>query len=98
MRDERDIATELRDSGGRHADHQGSEGGGMTRDRVVVYARLCTHPRIDIQVALAESERVLKTVLERRLEGGGWMAAVQWSERLCKTFIPHDGPETAAES
>ena len=67
MRDERDIAAELRDSGGR-------------------------------LWSSVESERVLKTVLERRLEGGGWMAAVQWSERLCKTFIPHDGPETAAES
>ncbi len=95
MRDERDIAAELRDSGGRLWSSVECD---MTRDRVVVYARLCTHPRIDIQVALAESERVLKTVLERRLEGGGWMAAVQWSERLCKTFIPHDGPETAAES
>ena len=95
MRDERDIAAELRDSGGRLWSSVECD---MTRDRVVVYARLCTHPRIDIQVALAESERVLKTVLERRLEGGGWMAAVQWSERLCKTFIPPDGPETAAES
>ena len=83
MRDERDIAAELRDSGGRLWSSVECD---MTRDCVVVYARLCTHPRIDIQV------------LERRLEGGGWMAAVQWSERLCKTFIPHDGPETAAES
>jgi hypothetical protein len=65
----------------------------------VIYARLSTHPQIDLQTALAESERVLKAVLERRLEcSSGWMAAVQWSERVCKTFTPNDGAERTRES
>jgi hypothetical protein len=54
---------------------------------VVVYARLNTHPRLDIDGALAESERLLTSVLGRRLDGQkSWVAAVQWSDRLCKTF------------
>jgi hypothetical protein len=56
---------------------------------VVVYARLYPHPRLDLAGALAESERLLKAVLGRRLDGQkNWVAAVQWSERLCKTFTP----------
>jgi hypothetical protein len=54
---------------------------------VVVYARLYTSSRLDIDGALAESERLFKSVLGRRLDGRkSWVAAVQWSDRLCKTF------------
>jgi hypothetical protein len=96
MHDDRDIAAELRHSGGPLWSSVECD---VKRDRVVIYARLCTHPQTDIQTALAESERVLKTVLERRMEGGGgWMAAVQWSERLCKTFVPNVAAKRATES
>jgi hypothetical protein len=55
----------------------------------VVYARLCAHPRLDVDGALVESERLLKSVIERRLEGRKrWVAAVHWSHRLCKTIVP----------
>jgi len=60
----------------------------VKRDRVVIYARLRAHPSLGVEHALAESERVFKSVLERRLEGHNWLATVQWSERLCKTFTP----------
>jgi hypothetical protein len=60
----------------------------MKRDCVVVYARLCPHPCLDIDGALAESERLLKSVLERRLDRHKtWVAAVQWSNRLSKTIV-----------
>jgi hypothetical protein len=55
-------------------------------DRVVIYARLRANPSLGVERALAESERVFKSVLEHRVEGHNWVAAVQWSERLCKTF------------
>lgn len=93
MFDERDIATELRTSG---SGLWSSVECDVTRDRVVVYARLVTHARTDLENALAESERVLNSVLGQRAESSrGWLAAVQWSERLCKTFTPNDGAEPA---
>lgn len=96
MFEERDIATELRASG---SGLWSSVECDVKRDRVVVYARLVTHARTDLTNALAESERVLKTVLGQRVDGShGWLAAVQWSERLCKTFTPNDGAEPARES
>lgn len=58
----------------------------VTRERVIVYAKLHVHPRLDVQHALAESERTLKAVLPERLGGRGWLAAVHWSGRLCRTF------------
>jgi hypothetical protein len=58
----------------------------VKRDRLVIYARLCATP--DLQQALEESERVLAAVLERRFAGQNWVAAVQWSERLCRTIGP----------
>jgi hypothetical protein len=59
---------------------------------VVVYARLYLHPRLDIDGALAESERLFNSVLGRRLEGRkSWVAAVQWTDRVCKTFTPRTG-------
>lgn len=54
----------------------------MKRDRVIVYARLRADPPLGVAGALAESERVLSSVLD----GHHWLAAVQWSERLCRTF------------
>jgi len=63
----------------------------VKRDCVVIYARLHANPSLGVEHALWESERVFKSVLERRLEGHNWLAAVQWSERLCKTFTPDDG-------
>jgi hypothetical protein len=61
----------------------------VKRDCVVIYARLRAHPSLRVEKALAESERVFTSVLERRLEGHQWLATVQWSERLCKTFTPN---------
>jgi hypothetical protein len=90
--DKRDIASELRDGG---SGLWSSVECDVKRDRIVVYARLVSHARSDLENALAESERVLKTVLGQRVAGGnGWLAAVQWSERLCKTFTEdgRDGP------
>jgi hypothetical protein len=58
----------------------------VKRDRLVIYARLSATP--NLQQALEESERVLAAVLERRLVGQNWVAAVQWSERLCRTIEP----------
>ena len=60
----------------------------VKRNRVVVYARLRANPSLGVEHALAESERVFKSVLKHRLEGHPWLASVQWSERLCKTFTP----------
>lgn len=60
----------------------------LKRDCVVIYARLHANPVCGVDRALAESERVFKSVLEQRLAGHSWLAAVQWSERLCKTFTP----------
>jgi hypothetical protein len=80
------IVAELRDSGSRLWSSVECD---VKQHCVVVYARLYTHPRLDLEGALAESERLLKDVLGRRLEGQkNWVAAVQWSERLCKTFTP----------
>jgi hypothetical protein len=56
----------------------------MKRDRVIVYARLRANPPLGVAGALAESERVFNAVLD----GRDWLAAVQWSERLCRTFTP----------
>jgi hypothetical protein len=58
----------------------------VKRECVVIYARLRANPSLGVEHALAESERVFKSVLEHRLEGHPWLAAVQWSERLCRTF------------
>jgi hypothetical protein len=58
----------------------------VKRDYVVVYARLHTTARQGIEGALAESERVFESVLGRHLAGQNWLAAVQWSDRLCRTF------------
>ena len=60
----------------------------LTKDRVIIYAKLHVHPRLDVHRALAESERTLKAVLPEHLEGRGWLAAVHWSGRLCRTFRP----------
>lgn len=86
MHDNRDIAAALRDSGNGLWSSVECD---VTRDRIVVYARLLARASTDIESALAESERVLNDVLGQRAEGSnGWLAAVQWSERLCKTFTP----------
>jgi hypothetical protein len=86
MYDERDIAAELRNTGGRLWSSVECD---VKRTHIVIYARLSLHPQTDLHDALAESERVLNAVMERRLDGTrSWLAAVQWSERLCKTFSP----------
>ncbi len=86
MYDERDIVAELQNSGGRLWSSVECD---VKRNHIVVYARLSVHPQTDLQSALAESERVLNAVMERRSDGSrSWLAAVQWSERLCKTFSP----------
>jgi hypothetical protein len=58
----------------------------VMRDYVVVYARLHTTAPQGIEGALAESERVFELVLGRHLAGHNWLAAVHWSDRLCRTF------------
>ena len=55
------------------------------RDRIVVYARLSATP--NLERALEESERLLTSVLER-LDTQDWIAAVHWSERMCRTIAP----------
>jgi hypothetical protein len=55
---------------------------------VVIYARLHAHSQLDLERALATSQRVLNTVLGERLQGRTWVAAVQWSYRVCRTFTP----------
>jgi len=86
MDEDIDIATELRDSGGRLWQSVECD---VRPQGVVVYARLCAHQAFDVAGALAESERLIESVLTRRLDKHKtWVAAVQWSERLCKTFTP----------
>jgi hypothetical protein len=58
----------------------------VKRDRVIVYARLHANSPLGVQGALVASERVLTSVLG----GRDWLAAVQWSERLCRTFTAHE--------
>ncbi len=60
----------------------------VQRNCVVIYARLRTLPRLDLEHALSESERVLNTVLGKRLEDRKWLASVRWGDRLCRTFAP----------
>jgi hypothetical protein len=55
------------------------------RDRVVVYARLGATP--NLEHALRESERLLTSVLSS-LDAQDWIAAVHWSERMCRTIKP----------
>ena len=62
------------------------------RDRVVVYARLSATP--NLERALAESERLLASVLER-LDTQDWIAAVHWSERMCRTIAARDSQPIA---
>ena len=57
------------------------------RDRVVVYARLSTTP--NLERALKESEQLLARVLGS-LDTQNWIAAVHWSERMCRTIAPCD--------
>jgi hypothetical protein len=86
MAQEHEIVAELRHSGSRLWSSVDCD---VRPNCIVVYARLSTHPRLDVAGALAESEELLKAVLERRLEGRrSWVAAVQWSERLCRTIRP----------
>lgn len=95
MREERDIAAELRGSG---SGLWSSVECDVKRDRIVVYARLVPHRQADLERALAESERVLKSVLEQRAASASrWLAAVQWSERLCRTFMPGDGASSGKQ-
>jgi hypothetical protein len=61
------------------------------RNRVVVYARLSATP--NLERALEESERLLTSVLER-LDTQDWIAAVHWSERMCRTIAPRDARPT----
>jgi hypothetical protein len=82
--DDLGLVAELRDSGSRLWSSVECD---VKPHCVVIYARLYTHTRLDIDGALAESEKLLKSVLSRRLDGQkSWVAAVQWSDRLCKTF------------
>jgi hypothetical protein len=88
--DDYGIAAELLDSGHRLWSSVECD---VKQHCIVVYAQLFIHPRLDVNGALAESERLLKSVLERRLEGRKrWVAAVQWSSRLCKTIVPRTAP------
>jgi hypothetical protein len=63
------------------------------RDRVVVYARLKATP--NLERALEESERLLARVLET-LDTQDWIAAVHWSERMCRTIAPSDSQRIAS--
>jgi hypothetical protein len=65
---------------------------------VIVYARLTTPTQTTLETALVESERVLTHVLDRRLDGQSWLAAVHWSGRLCRTIRPPRPPLTLIRS
>jgi hypothetical protein len=54
----------------------------IRRDCVIVYARLCANEGHGVEGALAESERVFNSVLA----GRDWLAAVHWTDRMCRTF------------
>ncbi len=66
----------------------------VRRNRVVVYARLSATP--NLERALKESERLLATVLTRS-GARDWIAAVHWSERMCRTIAP-SAADTAADT
>jgi hypothetical protein len=84
--DDYGIAAELLDSGNRLWSQVECD---VKQHCIVVYARLYAHPRLDVDGALVESERLLKSVIERRLQGRKrWVAAVHWSNRHCKTIVP----------
>jgi len=68
----------------------------IRQDCVVVYARLCATR--NLEGALQDSERLLTHVLDRRLGDLNWVAAVQWSERMCRTIAPRVGHREAAIS
>jgi len=56
---------------------------------VIIYAKLSTPMQSGLCGALADSERLLTAVLDHRLDGRSWLAAIQWSEdRLCRTIGP----------
>ena len=63
----------------------------VKRDCIIVYARLSAHQTHGVQSALVESERVFSSVLA----GCDWLAAVHWSDRLCRTF---KSPRSRGES
>jgi hypothetical protein len=65
------------------------------RNRVVVYARLSPTP--NLERALEESERLLTSVLER-LDTQDWIAAVHWSERMCRTIAPRDSKRSSLDA
>ena len=75
----RNIAAELLESG---CSLWSSVECDVKHDRVIVYARLRANPVLGVEGALAASERVLSSVLG----GREWLAAVQVSDRLCRTF------------
>jgi hypothetical protein len=80
------IVAELLDSGSRLWSSVQCD---VKQNCIVVYARLYGDSLLDVDGALVESERLLKSVIERRLGGRkSWVAAVHWSDRLCKTFTP----------
>jgi hypothetical protein len=60
----------------------------VRKDRVVVYARLNVSQSANVQRALVASEELLKAVLAHRCNEQNWLAAVQWTERLCRTIGP----------
>jgi hypothetical protein len=70
----------------------------VKRDCLIVYARLHANSRLGVERALAESRWVFESVLERCGGSHDWLAAVQWSDRLCKTFTSQTGSENAGAS
>jgi hypothetical protein len=54
----------------------------IRHDCVIVYARLSANQGHGVEGALAESERVFHSVLA----GREWLAAVHWTDRVCRTF------------
>jgi len=74
-----DLATELLNSGDSLWSSVECD---VKHDVVIVYARLRANSPLGVEGALAESERVFSSVLG----GQDWLAAVHWSERVCRTF------------
>lgn len=61
-------------------------------DRVIVYARLRANHTHGVEGALVESERIFNSVLA----GREWLAAVHWTDRLCRTFKSRPSEDDAA--
>jgi hypothetical protein len=77
------IVFELQSAGGRLWESVECDRGG---DRWIVYANLRPHSEADGE--LAESARIIRSVLDNRLSSRDWIAAVLCGDRVSYTITP----------